>query len=115
MQSTSHGTAKGTGAEHGSGHLTPEDLAAYAASIVADDRQYEYGHPLDNLDRAARIWGVILGTEVTAEQVALCMVGMKIARQVHKPKPDTIVDIIGYALTLHMVEVERAERRLDHS
>jgi hypothetical protein len=92
--------------------MTPEDVAAYAASVVSDDRQHEYGHPLDNLDRAARIWSVILGADVTAEQVALCMIGMKIARQVHKPKADTVVDIIGYALTLHMVEVERAQRGL---
>ena len=93
--------------------MTPEDIAAYAARLVSDERQYEYGHPLDNMDRAARIWSVILDHEVSAEQVALCMVGMKIARQVHKPKPDTVVDIIGYALTLHMVEVERAKRRVD--
>jgi len=93
--------------------MTPEDIAAYAARLVSDDRQHEYGHPLDNLDRAARIWSVILDTPVSAEQVALCMVGMKIARQVHKAKPDTVVDVIGYALTLHMVEVERAKRRMD--
>lgn len=90
--------------------MTPEDVAAYAARLVSADRNDQYGHPLDNLDRAARIWEVILGCEVSAEQVALCMVGMKIARQVHKAKPDTVVDIIGYALTLHMVEVERAKR-----
>lgn len=95
-------------------NLTPEDIAAYAAQLVSEDRNDEYGHPLDNYNRAAQIWGVILGAEVTAEQVALCMIGMKIARQVHKPKPDTIVDVIGYALTLHMVEVERAKRRMDH-
>lgn len=93
--------------------MTPEDIAAYAARLVSDDRQNEYGHPFDNLDRAARIWSVILGADVTAEQVALCMIGMKIARQVHKPKPDTVVDVIGYALTLHMVEAERAQRSMD--
>ena len=94
-------------------NLSPEDLAAYAARLVSEDRNDQYGHPLDNLDRAARIWSVILDTDVTAEQVSLCMIGMKIARQVHKPKPDTVVDVIGYALTLHMVEVERAQRRVD--
>jgi hypothetical protein len=94
--------------------ISPEDMAAYAARMVSEDRNDQYGHPLDNLDRAARIWSVILGADVTAELVALCMVGMKIARQVHRPKPDTVVDIIGYALTLHMVEVERAKRGLHH-
>jgi hypothetical protein len=93
-------------------NLTPEDIAGYAAQLVSEERQGEYGHPLDNYNRAAQIWSVILGAEVTAEQVALCMIGMKIAREVHKPKADTVVDIIGYALTLHMVEVERAKRRV---
>lgn len=95
-------------------NLTPEDLASYAARLVSEDRNDQYGHPLDNLNRAAEIWSVILEADVTAEQVALCMIGMKIARQVHKPKADTVVDIVGYALTLHMVEVERAKRGLDH-
>jgi hypothetical protein len=88
----------------------PRDIAAYAAELVSGERQAAYGHPLDNFTRAAQIWGVILGCEVTPEQVSLCMVGMKIAREVNQTKPDTVVDGIGYFLTLNMIREERARR-----
>lgn len=91
----------------------PYDIASYAASLVSGDRQAQYGHPLDNFARAAKIWEVILGCEVSPEQVSLCMVGMKIAREAHRTKPDTVVDGIGYFLTLAMISEERERRKRD--
>jgi hypothetical protein len=88
----------------------PRDLAEYAVRLVFGDRHDDYGHPLDNLDRAARIWSVILNIDVTAEQVALCMEGMKIARELNAPKIDNAVDGIGYWLTYAMILEERANR-----
>lgn len=90
--------------------LDPHDLAAYAASIVAGDRHDDYGHPIDDFTRAAKIWEAILGVPVNAEQVALCMVGVKIAREVHRHKVDNAVDGIGYWLTYAMVVDERSRR-----
>ena len=90
--------------------MTPDDLAAYAAKLVNEDRAQLYGHPLDNLTRAAHIWSVILDHTVTAEQVALCMVGLKIARQVHKEQVDNVADAIGYLLTYGMIQEERVRR-----
>ena len=88
----------------------PRDIASYAASLVTGDRQNDYGHTLDDFTRAGKIWEAIIGVPVTAEQVALCMVGIKISRQTNTPKLDNVVDGIGYFLTLAMVQEERAER-----
>ena len=88
----------------------PRDIASFAANLVTGDRQHDYGHPLDDFTRAGKIWEAILGFPVTAEQVALCMVGIKISRQTNTPKLDNVVDGIGYFLTLAMVQEERAER-----
>lgn len=90
--------------------MTPKDIADYAVSLVSGDRQNDYGHPLDDFTRAGKIWEAILGVPVSAEQVALCMVGVKIAREVNRQKIDNAVDGIGYFLTLTMVQQERAER-----
>lgn len=87
-----------------------KELAAHAANLVTGDRHGDYGHPFDDFTRAAKIWEAVLGIPVTAEQVALCMVGVKIAREVHRPKEDNIADGIGYFLTLSMVRAERARR-----
>jgi len=88
----------------------PRDIALYAAELVSGERLDEYGHPLDNLTRTAQIWSVILGIPISAEQVSLCMVGTKLSREVNRAKLDTVVDGIGYFLTLAMVREERARR-----
>lgn len=86
------------------------DLTSVAQSLVDGDRQSDYGHPLDNFTRIAAVWSVILGVPVSAEQVALCMVGVKIGREVNRHTEDNVTDGIGYFKTLDMVIKERARR-----
>ena len=65
--------------------------------LVAE-RGRAYGHPRPNHERIAALWQPILGVEVTPEQVALCMVQVKVSRLVQTPgHPDSIDDIAGYA------------------
>ena len=78
-----------------------------AGSLVDGDRNADYGRPIHDFDRAAQIWSAILGTQVTGEQVALCMVGVKLAREVHRPKRDNLVDAVGYLLAYDSVRRDR--------
>lgn len=86
------------------------EVAKQAAELVSGDRNADYGHPLDDFTKQGLMWEQILGVPVTAEQVALCMVCVKIAREVHRPKGDNRVDGVGYFLTLAMIEDERRRR-----
>jgi precorrin-4 methylase len=63
----------------------------------------DYGHPIHDFTRTASMWSTILGVEVTAPQVAICMILVKVSRETHKHKRDNLVDIAGYARTLEMV------------
>jgi hypothetical protein len=78
-----------------------------AHRLVHGDRGADYGTPYEDFSRTALIWSAILGITVLAEQVALCMVGVKISREVNQPKRDNRVDMAGYAETLDMVAQTR--------
>lgn len=81
-----------------------------AEALINGDRQQDYDHPLDNFTRIAKIWSVILDIEVTPEQVGLCMVGTKLARESFSPKRDNLVDGAGYFGTVEKVYEERERR-----
>lgn len=70
-----------------------------AAKIISSDRNKQYGAPEDNFERTAKIWSVILGIPISNEDVAMMMVGLKVARYASKSgyQPDTWIDIAGYA------------------
>jgi hypothetical protein len=74
-----------------------------AERLVHGDRQGDYGHPAEDFGRTAKIWSAILGVEIKAEQVGLCMIGVKLARETHRHKNDNLVDLAGYAQTVAMV------------
>jgi hypothetical protein len=70
-----------------------------AARIIAGERDVQYGGPEENFERIAKIWGVILSAKITREDVAMMMVGLKVARYASKSgfQPDTWIDVAGYA------------------
>lgn len=91
------------------------EMLREAATIISGDRDAQYGGPEDNFTRIAKIWSVILSVDVTAEDVAMCMVGVKVARYASKSgfQPDTWVDIAGYAGCGYEVGYNKDKRDLD--
>lgn len=72
-----------------------------ACKVALNSRGQHYGKVLENHNRIAKIWSIILGSEVTEEQVALMMVGLKVARLIETPDhQDSILDIAGYAAVM---------------
>jgi hypothetical protein len=67
------------------------------ATLLSQDRGRIYGSPYTNHKRIADIWSGILDIPITAHQVVLCMVGLKIARLVETPSHhDSVVDSVAY-------------------
>lgn len=77
--------------------MNRKDILDEAIRLTYADRNKNYGTPQKNHERIAAIWSVVLDTEVTPSQVALCMVGVKLARLVQTPDhEDSFVDGAAY-------------------
>lgn len=77
---------------------TPLEILDRARELVYGEREKDYGHPADDYKRTAALWSALLGTEITPGQAALCMVLVKLSREMNAPKPDNLVDAHGYLL-----------------
>jgi hypothetical protein len=84
-----------------------------ARKLITGRRQADYGPPAENFARVATIWSIILRQPVTADQVALCMAGLKLARLANGPHADSYVDLCGYgalAAELAGVSIEAGDK-----
>lgn len=72
-----------------------------ALDVINGERQQQYGNPEDSFEAIAALWGWWLcdkmRDEITAQDVAMMMCLMKIAREKNGAgKTDNIVDACGY-------------------
>lgn len=80
-----------------------------AKELVYGPREDDYGDAFNDMDRVAKMWSAILDTRVTAEQVPLCMIAIKISRLCHAFKRDSLVDIPGWSAVLEKVIATRGK------
>ena len=73
------------------------DLLVEANKLVGGDRQKDYGDKVDNHSNIAKLWSAYLDIPVTAHDVALMMVLLKMAStKLGAVSRDTYVDMAAY-------------------
>ena len=83
--------------------MSAAGILKHAADVLAE-RSKIYGAPDKAMAAIAARWSITLGHPVTAAEVVLCMIDLKLARLGHDPKyRDGPIDVIGYAALLHEV------------
>lgn len=78
--------------------MNREEILNEAKKCVCGQREQDYGTPENNFQLIANLWSIYLGHNVTAIDVAMMMVMLKIARiRTGGGSGDSFVDIAGYA------------------
>jgi hypothetical protein len=68
-----------------------------AAKIVTGQRQHDYGDKYQNHENIAKLWSGYLDYKISAHEVAIFMLLVKVARFKHRPTQDCYIDMAGYA------------------
>ena len=68
--------------------------ALKAAAKTVEKRGESYGDVRENHQRIASLWSVVLGQDISPEQVVLCMTCVKVARLIQR----LIMRIAGWTL-----------------
>lgn len=73
-----------------------ETILQEADRLINGPRLDSYGDVRPSFTAIGKGWELIIGSPVSAEQVALCMAWLKIVREQASHKRDNLVDICGY-------------------
>lgn len=80
-----------------------ESVLIEAQNLVYGPREKDYDHPGRDFARTVSLLNILfadkLSEPLTPEDFGLIMICCKLAREVHRPKRDNLVDIAGYAET----------------
>jgi len=86
-----------------------------AKECVCGQRENEYGSPEDNFKTIADFWSVYKGVEFTANDVAMLMALLKIARiRTGTATDDSYVDLAGYAACGAEINSKTNKGELNH-
>jgi len=82
-----------------------------AETCVCGKREQDYGSPEDNFTKIAEMWTAYMGLPYTAQDVAMMMALLKVARiRTGTATADSFVDLAGYAACAAEISTERNAR-----
>ena len=73
------------------------DFLEKAIELVDGQRAIDYGDKTLNHQNIANLWNAYLGMNISAHDVAICMLLVKVARLKNMHTEDSYIDIAGYA------------------
>jgi|TARA_R110000868_G_scaffold187462_2_gene429988 hypothetical protein len=83
-----------------------DNILKIAKELIQGDRASDYGNKITTHTNIANLWSEYLGHPVSAHDVAICMILLKIARLKTKHKEDSYIDIAGYAAIAAEIEID---------
>lgn len=78
-----------------------------ADRLVNTERQSDYGDPSINLQRIAAVVSTVLNREISAQEIALIFLAVKLCREGANHKRDNLLDIACYAELIDRLEGRR--------
>ena len=85
-------------------------ILSEAEALINGDRRNDYGSVTESFQRIADLWSATLQRTITTDEVAICMIQLKIARYQHGQQRDSIIDIAGYAGCLEKLVSDRTPK-----
>ena len=89
--------------------MAKPNILEEALHITTSDRRSQYGNPKMDFERIAKISTILLGRDISAKDVVVILIAMKLSRNAYQYKRDTCVDIAGYARVLSILNGEEDE------
>tara|TARA_R100000544_G_scaffold35789_1_gene23387 strand:+ start:908 stop:1180 length:273 start_codon:yes stop_codon:yes gene_type:complete len=65
--------------------------------VIRGPRERDYGNKKTNHENIAKLWSSFLDHEISAHDVSICMMLVKVARLKHRKTEDCYIDMAGYA------------------
>lgn len=92
------------------------NIIPLAEDILNGERQSVYGDPVESHEKIAALWSPVLGVELTAHQVALCMLLLKVVRAANSEELhlDSYVDMVGYATIAGSAKYREKKPKEEH-